>query len=587
MAPISGTNGNDVIIMDGTVAQYDATFVNPYSGAVISVSDTYYVNNNTYDGLAGTDTLLMSNLGDVLVLDDGTGAPTVQNIERFVAGAGGDVIILADATLVMGNTFIDGGAQDDLIWANVGNDTINGFDGNDIIDAGPGNDIVNGGNHNDTINGGDGHDTLNGDGGDDLIWGDAGNDVLNGGTGNDVLYGGFGNDSLNGGDGDDILYGGNGSADNPNDFTHTVTLSHSFVGSLYPFQLQSQPGHVHVPAENVGVVESNLQISYATTVQMTYMFSEAGYRNAIGAYVVGADGSIENVEIIFKNQHMQSYGDNFTYDYRGNAGDALGLFIVANGWNTDQAFRHADFSSGTVQFVYDFGGVNERVAKITDDGAQVSLVFDDGATRTEFRVNVYHSSLAGDGAGLNDDGKIHTVSGVVDGDPAVMRVGFEDLRNLGDADFEDVVMDIRVDSRSYTMIGNPDNDILNGGAGNDTLYGGFGDDVLIAGQGADHLYGGAGADTFRFTASDGLLDHIYDFSKAKNDRLDISSVLSGYDPLSAALEDFVRLTSSGADDIVEISATGNGVFVQLVSFDGGLGGDTLADLLGSGHLVVA
>lgn len=587
MAPVSGTSTNDIIGFQGTIGQLDATFVNPYSGAVVTVDETKNINNNTYDGLAGTDTLLMSNIGDVLILDDGAGAPTVQNIERYIAGAGGDIIILADDILTMGNVFVDGGAEDDLIWTNVGNDIINGFDGNDTIDSGPGNDTVNGGNHNDTINGGAGNDTLNGDSGSDLIWGDSGNDILGGGTGNDILYGGFDSDTLNGGDGDDILYGGNGPGDNPDDFTHTVTLSHSFIGSLYPFQLQSQPGHVYVPPENVAIPEPDLVISYETTVHVTYQFTEAGYRNAIGAYVVAEDGTIENVEILFKNQHLQVYGDTFTYDYRGNEGDALGLFIVANGWNTDQDFRHADFSTGTLQFIYDFGGANERLANITDDGSAVSLVFDDGVSRTEFRVNVYHSSLAGDGAGLNADGEIHTVSGLAEGDPSVMRVGFEDLWNLGDADFEDVVIDIRVDSQTFTMIGNPDNDILNGGAGNDTLYGGFGDDILITGQGTDHLYGGDGSDTFRFNVSDGFLDHIHDFSTAQNDRIDISGVLSGYDPLGDALQDFVRMTSAGGNDIVEISATGNGVFQQLVSFDGGLGGETLASLLADGNLVLA
>lgn len=585
MAPVNGTNNNDLLVFQGSIGQLAETFVNPYSGVSITVNDIKNINNTTYDGLAGTDTLLMTNIGDALILDNGAGAPTVKNIERFVAGSGGDVIILADDTLIMGNAFIDGGAEDDLIWANIGNDTINGFDGADIIDGGPGNDAVNGGEDHDSINGGDGVDTLNGDGGNDLIWGDRGNDLLNGGTGNDTLYGGFDNDVLNGGDGDDTLYGGGGPGDNAADYTHTVTLSHSFVGSLYPFIVQNQPNNVYVPPENVAIPAPNLEISYETTVHMTYMFTEAGYKNAIGAYVVAADGSIENVEIIFKNQHQQSYGDEFTYDYRGNEGDALGLFIVANGWNTDAAFAAADFSTGALQFIYDFGGVNERVANITDTGALVSLVFDNGTARTAYNVNVYHSSLAGDGAGLNADGAVHTVSGVAD-DSSVMRVGFEDLWNLGDADFEDVVIDVRVDSQSFTMIGNPDNDTLNGGAGNDTLYGGFGDDILIAGQGADHLYGGDGADIFRFNVSDGVLDHIHDFSKAQHDTLDISGILSGYDALSDALQDFVRLTSSGGNDIVEVSASGNGVFQQLVSFDGGLGGETLAGLLASGNLVV-
>lgn len=584
--PVTGTNNNDIMSFSGTVGHYTATFVNPYSGAVITVDDIKNVNNNTYDGLAGTDTLLLSNIGDVLTLNDGAGGPTVQNIERFVAGSGGDVIILADASLLYGNAFIDGGGEDDIIWANAGNDTINGFDGDDIIDGGPGNDIANGGNGHDQINGGDGDDTLNGDAGHDTLWGDAGNDILNGGSGNDALFGGFGNDTLNGGDGDDILYGGGGPGDNPADYSHTTILKHIFVGATFSFALESQPANVHIPLENIAIPAPNLAVSYETTVSVTYMFTEAGYRNAIGAYVVGQDGTIENVEVLFKNQHQQSYGDTFTYDYRGAEGDALGFFIVADGWSVDPAFRNADLSAGEISFVYDFGGAGERLARITDDAADVSFVFDTGVTRAAFNVTVYHSSLAGDGAGLNPDGQIHTVSGLAGGDPSIMRVGFEDLWNLGDADFEDVIIDVRIEDRAMTIIGNPDDDVLNGGAGNDTLYGGFGDDILVAGLGADHLYGGAGADIFHFTASDGLVDFIHDFSRAEGDVLDIAAILSGYDPVADALADFVQLTAAGADQIVGISTAGDGNFVQLAQIVGGFGGATLDTLLADGHLVV-
>jgi VCBS repeat-containing protein len=61
--------------------------------------------------------------------------------------------------------------------------------------------IFNGTKHAETINGG---------AGDDFIFGDNGNDVLNGNAGNDVIDGGNGSDTLRGGACDDTLDGGNG-----------------------------------------------------------------------------------------------------------------------------------------------------------------------------------------------------------------------------------------------------------------------------------------------------------------------------------------------------------------------------------------
>jgi Ca2+-binding RTX toxin-like protein len=323
---------------------------------------------------------------------------------------------------------------------------------------------------------------------------------------------------------------------------------------------------------------------------MTYIFSEAGYNNSLGAYVVGQDGTIGNVEIAFKNQHQIAYGTEFDYDFRGNSGDALGFFLIANGWSVDANLRNADLSTGDLSFIYDFGGADERLAKITDDGNLVSLVFDNGIARTEFNVTIYYSSLAGEDAGLNPDGYAHTLSSLANpNDPTTLRVGFEDLYNLGDADFEDVLFDVTVASQSYTILGNPDDDILNGGAGNDTLYGGFGNDKLFAGLGADHLYGGAGHDIFAFTAMDNALDHIHDFEAGQGkDVLNLTDILSGYDPLTDAINDFVRMTHSGSDDIISVNADGHagGAFQQVVSFDGGLGGVDLATLLGNGNLVL-
>jgi len=191
-ADVVGTNGNDLLFFQGVVEQFNTILTNPYTGETIAISDTYNVNAATYDGLGGTDTLLMTNVGDALLLENDAGQQTLFSIERIVAGDGRDIVNLASTRFTLGNTFIDGGLADDILWGNSGNDTINGGPGNDRIDGGPGDDIISGGDDDDTLDGGAGNDTVHGDAGNDLlIYNPSQNvdntDIYDGGTGIDTL----------------------------------------------------------------------------------------------------------------------------------------------------------------------------------------------------------------------------------------------------------------------------------------------------------------------------------------------------------------------------------------------------------------
>lgn len=113
-------------------------------------------------------------------------------------------------------------------------------------------------------------------------------------------------------------------------------------------------------------------------------------------------------------------------------------------------------------------------------------------------------------------------------------------------------------SGSDKLYGGNGHDVLHGGNHNDQLYGNSGNDVLYGGKGSDVLYGGTGADTFAFTKLDqGTgIDTIKDFNLAEGDRIDISDVLVQYDPVSDAISQFVKLTASGADTLLQIDVDG-------------------------------
>jgi Ca2+-binding RTX toxin-like protein len=716
MTDITGTTGNDTLIFEGEIQQLSVTITNPYSSDSIDIDEELNVNTATYEGLTGFDTLSMTDFGDALFIEDENGDQMVSSVERFSAGAGGDVINLASTNYTLGNTIITGGGGDDVLWANAGNDRINGLDGDDIIDGGPGNDIINGGSGNDRINGGDGNDvlrggteadlimgdagddtlyftvdevfgagtggmnvgspdvegtqeivwtdgyngthdvyhggdgfdrliltggddalflhddispihadadssaprisgieyisagngddlvdltspdfnydtdvTIDGGNGDDHLWASAGDDTLLGGNGNDSLFGGGGNDTLDGGNnndlligsvGDDVLYGGagddvlaGGSGGNDTELIETTVTEHAF-SDTNAFPVGDFKGHKNLPPEEaMGVNDGNFSVEFETTATVTFVSSEAGFSNVLGAYTVNADGTIVSPAIAFENTKTAQAGDSFTFDV-GGEGTEFGFFMIANGYNTNQLFKE-DSLEGELNFIYDFGGAGERLANISDSPEDISLVLDNGSQQEVLKVHFYYTH-----ENLNADSEQHVISGLADeSDSSTLRVGFEDLNNLGDSDYNDIVFDVSVQPvETQSGLDVSDNDTLFGGDGNDLLYGGMGDDTL---------FGGDGSDTFLFKSALEGEDTIGDFEEgAGGDVINITDVLEDFDWALNDINDFMQLVHDGLDTELLVNDDGIGDdFVTLAVFEGGLS-SSVTDLLDAGNLVI-
>ena len=548
-ASIMATDGTDFLSFTGVIQQVTLTLVNPYSSKSVDVDDEFRVKNGSYDGGAGTDFLLLSNDGDFLSVTDNTGIRVVRNVEQFIAGNGGDVINLADSDIILGDVTILGGAGDDILWANVGNDTVQGASGNDIIDGGPGNDRL--------------------DGNDD----------------NDQIFGGEGDDFLNGGAGDDILYGGTdlGLRDLDKDFDDNITFPELQSGR--DIRDLIEPG-----SDSLGINADNLSVDYEASATITFRDGFAGYKNTLAIYSVGEDGTIDNVEILWANIKTAGLNTEHQIDIpTGADGGAFGFFIIANGFRVNGSYSGLDIEGeGNVQLIYDFGGAGERLANINDDGDMISTVYNDGTTIEVLSGPVYHTTPRGGDNSINPDDQTHVVSGqAIDGNEEVLRVGFEDLPNLGDADFEDVLFDldineIRIDASETGS------DILIGGAGNDILYGEGGDDILVVGQDFDQIHGGTGSDQIVFLTFDTIADQIHGFDiGVDGDTLNITDIIIGFDPLTNALTDFIQLTDGGLDVNIQIDRDGAGTdhdFVTIAVFDGGLDA-TLGDLIDNGQIV--
>ncbi len=542
---VVGSPGNDFFFFQGESQQFTSTLINPYSPQVeIEVDEVKNVGTSSYDGRGGDDILFFSSLGDVLILIDESGNQTISDVEIFIAGEGGDIIILANSDIEYGDVQIIGGAGDDVLWSNIGNDIIFGDNGNDHIHGGPGNDQLFGGN------------------GDDTVFGGEGNEVVEGGTGNDILIGDNGLSLLN----------------LDKTFTDDVFFPDLDEGTDISDLLP--PG-----TDSLGVNADNLTFLTSGQVDITFQQGFAGYNNTLGMYRIAEDGTIEMASVMFANVKDAGIGNTYSFDLPlDDQGGQIGFFIIADG---DRLNDYPDGieDQGVLQFIYDFGGPDERPATIDDDGTMISVVYDDGVTIEVLNGHAYHTTARGGDVDINPDGVAHAVSGEGDTENQLL-IGFEDLFGGGDNDFEDVFFSI--DFQPNFVAAEGGNDTLVGGAGDDLFYGEGGDDLLIVGEGLDVIFGGEGSDTIEFTVADDSVDILGDFEVgADGDILDISAILDGYDPLSDVISDFVQLMDNADGDTeILINADGQGDdFVALALFDGGLAAEDQA-LFFTDNLVV-
>jgi len=562
---LRGEDGDDTLVYfaDGITEDgwYAINIGSPGVAGTETVVDIAGANFTTdvFDGGTGFDILRMTAGDDTLFLEDpfspfhpAASSLRLIDVEQIDAGDGNDVVDLTYDTLEYGDVIMNGGAGNDHLWSSSGDD------------------LINGGTGNDHIYGGFGDDELNGDDGDDQIFGSIGNDILRGGAGNDTLYGGAGSMS---------------------EYVVITEQAHNFTNNVVFPNLQETISIMNlVPpgTSALGIAASDLSVEFSTTAEISFVQTVAGYKNSLGFYNISLDGTIQSVELAFPNVKNFDAGDTATINLPGAPDTDFGFFIIADGASKNN-YNTFDLENGTLRFMYKNNTASERLAKITDNAADISLVYNMGSVEKTLKGYMYHTTLRDGSVNLNPDGKTHVVSGVMDDtDSGTLRIGFEDLYNTGDADYNDVVFDISVQTQTTETVLVDDGDTLLGGDGNDYLNGGIGNDLLVGGAGLDELFGDQGADTFLFQSIADAGDTIADFEMgAGGDIINITDVLEGYDHGIDNVNNFMKLVNSGGDTQLQINVDGAGNdFVTLATFTGGLGTATIAGMIASGNLEV-
>ncbi|MBN9509157.1 MAG: type I secretion C-terminal target domain-containing protein [Alphaproteobacteria bacterium] len=418
----------------------------------------------------------------------------------------------------------------------------------------------------DTIEGGSGSNTLYGYGGDDLLTGHAGNDNLNGGQGDDSY-------AFAVGDGSDTI---NETADQGTD----TVLLHGV-----------DPNDVHLWTANNS---TSLHIAYSATDDIA--IAGGSFNNTNGVTV----GSVEQIK----------FDDGTTWDLTG------GLHIMANtatatvygtgfddtieggsGSNTLYGYGGDDLLTGHAgndnlnggqgddSYAFTVGDGSDTISETAGQGTDTVLLH--GVDPNDVHLWTANSSTSLHIAySATDD--IAIAGGSYNGTNGV-TVGSVEQIKFDDGTTWDLTGGLHLTANTSTaaVYGTVFDDVIEGGSSGGALYGYGGDDILIGHGGANTFTGGAGADTFVLTDASHS-STIADFSTAQGDVIDISSLLTGYDPVNDNLSDFVQLTTSGSNTLIKVDTdgTGTGHAMAQIATLSGVTGLNLNDLVDTGHLIV-
>jgi Ca2+-binding RTX toxin-like protein len=349
--------------------------------------------------------------------------------------------------------------------------------------GGLGNDTLDGGADNDLVMGGDGNDTLFGAAGDDEVNGGAGADILDGGVGADKMFGGVGNDTIWGGDGNDIMLGFTPTNDTKQTLAFGETDNDVMYGGAGDDLMLGGLGDDQLWA---GVGADELQGGSGNDA----LYGEAG------------------------NDRLFGGAGNDTM-YGGNGDDLIFGGVATN---------EAALATGTADsnFLYGGAGNDTIVGGIGNDYVDGGAGADNmqgGKGDDSYIVNSVNDVIleqAGEG-----------YDSVTSSSNYILNANIEELRLV-----EGFNINGTGNSLNNRILGNSQDNILDGVTGADIAIGGLGNDTYYVDNVGDQVieYAGEGTDAVNASISHTLGTHVenltlLDFSKAEKGIADGTNIL--------------------------------------------------------------
>lgn len=555
--------------------------VNDAPTVEVALSDQIALTGETFDFNIPSYTFNDIDVGDELTysvtLEDGSSLPSWLNFNNQTGsisgipalGDSGSYVIIVTATDLAGASVstnftltvdnviwnqIDGSENSEQLIGTSGTDLIRGYAGDDQIFGLAGNDRLEGGDGNDWLAGGNGSgsgsgdDELYGGEGNDILFGEDGNDYMDGGNGDDhyYYYSGHGQDIISdSGDGQDILFFNDVASGRlsyhrwgddlivlvDGDLEQQVRVINHFLGGNYEIMVQPNGGYTQTPNDILN------QLSELPTTG-------------------GGEDPIDPEEP--EEPTNPGTGGGINLDFSGDdtlLGTALNEVIASGEGN--------DVIQGMGGNDYLIGGTGNDTYVINPDDGHDMIVDTDGTNIIHFSGGMTFNDVA---SGLMKSGN-DLILNISNGNGSVRVLQFFSVSNT----IEKMIFDNGSELTSNQIfsafglasptttvapgeliLGDGQDNILDGTAGSDTLIGGRGNDTLNGGAGDDQLIGGAGDDIYVIGLNSGK-DTIIDTSGINiisfTDGIGFSDVASG-------------LMKSGDNLILNIAGTANTVTVM-------------------------
>ncbi|MEM6780562.1 MAG: LamG-like jellyroll fold domain-containing protein [Pseudomonadota bacterium] len=520
--------------------------------------------------------IYIGGTGDGAVYHDGADGSAGYHFDGRISDVAIYNSVISPADLVTRSDLVQSSTVPPAPVADDGADILNGGDGDDDLYAYGANDTLNGDADNDNLYGNDSINILNGGSGLDTIRGEDGADIIDGGADADTIFGGEGSDTIQGGTGNDTIYGDDISGIVMESGRTSVTQANSTQWHSVTFTSAIQDAVVKMFAEDVAGDPFTLRVRNITETGFEFQLDEFDYQDGSTAletisWIAVASGS-----------HTLENGTQIQ----------AGFVTAENDNTTTVSFEDTSYSNpivfSQVSSDNELSAVVTRNQSVTSSGFTVSMDEEEANARTHATEDIGWIAIEAGGTAAGGLLSGTTGDNVTDATTTINFGGtfsatpiiIADMQTLdgGDTGYAagvsvsttqaQVFIDEEESSDTETAHTTEEVGYL---ALLEGTYGAFSAgnaDQITSGAGADQLYGGAGIDTFIFenaTAFSGI-DTINDFSTTASDILDLSDLLSAYTFGVDVLTDFVRITDSGPDSIVEVDTDGGAdSFVQIAT----------------------
>ncbi|MGH1397666.1 MAG: Ig-like domain-containing protein [Alphaproteobacteria bacterium] len=595
---VYGDAGDDSIIggsyNDILVGGLGKDYLNGYHG-----DDEIYGghNNDTLVGNRGNDRLFGGHGNDRIELSIGDDEGHGGDGNDYIIGWTGNDLIYGDA----GDDTIIDRHDNNTIYGGDGNDTIdvsegdgrnilNGDDGDDLIKASQGADRIHGGNGQDEIYGNDGDDWIYGDGGDDIISGGKGDDTISGGDGDDLIYLDGGQNTINGGAGSDaFIIGrfaesidtiGDFEISNANEKIDLSAFDDIFLtfSDLKPFITQSG---------------THTEISLPDNQKIILL--ETDHSALTREFFIG-NASLNSTPVAADDTLSTNEDTAIVIDVLGNDvdldGDTLTLTAVGAAAN-GSAVLHSD---NTITYTPDAGfvGVDSFTYNVSDgnggtDTATVQITVNqliiDNDIETDEIINDDNPVVGADDSSADSGRNPNAVPGdpvMPEEEPSSIDIGDND-QDAADAlaltpDAPDSEATLNNGRTPGTVPGDPvapdeeptpetGEDIDDASSALIITMDDIGYNIISPTSGGEDLYTQRGLDDLLVFDDIAHTGNTAIGFNAAEDHIDISGLLTGYDPLQDAITDFIQISDNDQNSILSIDPDGGADnFVQITTF---------------------